>query len=62
MEHRFNIKGREITIAMGCNHPNMNGNSTESVGCSGNCENCDYSIASCTIPDIFHLIDAAKSD
>ena len=50
----------KITIEMGCSHPNMKNNSTSSVGCKGNCENCQYGIATCTIQEMDKLLSLAK--
>lgn len=52
-------QGRKYEIEMGCNHPDMWDNTTDSVGCSGNCEACKWSIATCTIPEILRLIELA---
>lgn len=50
----------KITVEMGCNHPGMKNNSTDSIGCNGKCEECKYSIASCTIPEMDQLLELAK--
>lgn len=62
MQHNFRINGKIFTIEMGCNHPDMRGNTTESVGCNGDCEECGYSIASTTIPQINELIRLANNN
>ena len=52
--------GFKIAVEMNCNHPDMKDHSTESIGCSGNCEECRYSIASCTIPEMMELLKRAN--
>ena len=52
----------KFVVEMGCNHPDMKNNSTDSVGYSGNCEECKYSIAAITIPDFMELIRRAECD
>lgn len=50
----FNFK-----VEMGCNHPDLKGNSSENIGCDGQCEKCGYSIATMTIPVVAELIKRA---
>lgn len=50
----------KFAVEMGCNHPDMKNNSTESVGCSGNCDKCRFSIATLTIPAFMELIERAE--
>lgn len=50
----------KFKVEMGCNHPDMKNNSTDSIGCSGNCEQCKYSVAMLTIPDFMELAKRAK--
>ena len=50
----------ELTIEMGCGHPDMKDNSTESVGCKGDCCVCKYSVAKCTIPEMMELLKRAE--
>lgn len=49
----------EIKVEMGCNHPDITDNSTESVGCNGNCCCCKYSIATTTVPEMMKLLERA---
>ena len=49
-----------IEIEMGCNHPAMKNNSTESVCCDGDCSQCGHSIAKTTIPEMLELLNRAK--
>jgi hypothetical protein len=49
----------ELDVEMECGHPDMRGNSTSSVGCDGKCEDCDYSVAKCTIPEMMELLRRA---
>lgn len=62
MTHHY-LKSKDgnfkFKINMGCNHPNMVGNTTASVGCDGKCEECNHSIATMTIPEALELIKRA---
>lgn len=49
----------EIKVEMGCNHPNMTDNSTESVGCKGDCCCCKHSVATTTLPVMMELLNRA---
>lgn len=51
--------GNKYEIEMGCNHPDMQDNTTESVGCTGNCASYQYSVATCSIPEMLRLIELA---
>lgn len=60
MTHYLKDKNGEVySINMGCKHPDMDGNTTASVGCNGNCNRCKYGIASLTIEEALKLIDLA---
>lgn len=61
MTHYLKNKNGDFKIAvnMGCNHPDMENNNTESIGCGGNCQECSYSIASLNIPDMLELLKRA---
>lgn len=50
----------KLDVEMGCNHPDADDNTTESIGCNGNCEECTYSVAKCTIPEMLELLNRAK--
>lgn len=52
----------KLDVEMGCNHPDMKDNSTESVGCSGNCDSCQYSTAKLSIPVMMELLKRADCD
>ena len=61
MKHYLKAKdGFEFDVEMGCSHPDMRGNSTESVGCDGNCSDCGYGVAKTTISDMLELLKRAK--
>lgn len=49
-----------INVEMGCNYPDSKAGSPESIGCSGKCEECEYSIASTTVPAMLELIKRAN--
>lgn len=62
MKHYLSSEDGSFSFAveMGCNHPNLENNSTDSIGCNGNCEECRYSIASTTIPEMMELLRRAE--
>ena len=49
----------KFKVEMGCGHKDMVGNSTSSVGCDGNCQECSSSVATLSIPDVMELIRRA---
>lgn len=49
----------KVKTEMGCNHPKMKNNNTDSVGCGGECHECSHSIATCTIPEMLGLLKRA---
>lgn len=53
----------KIDVEMNCGHPKMSvGGMTADVGCSGECEKCRYSVASCTIPEMLEVLRRADCD
>lgn len=62
MTHYLHTKDKtlKVKIEMGCNHPKMRENNAESIGCKGNCEECKFSIATLTVPEMFALLERAE--
>lgn len=42
MTHYRTYKDHEIKFDVGCNHPQMKNNNTESIGCNGQCHECKH--------------------
>lgn len=55
MKHYIEVKGTKVEIEMGCNHPDY-----ENKNCDGNCGECQFSIATMTIPDCMVLLDSLE--
>ena len=50
----------EVTLEMGCGHPDLKNNSSGNIGCDGDCGSCQFSFATGTIPDVKKLLYACK--
>lgn len=64
MKHYLKNKEGDIkyTVDMYCGHPNMTGNSTDSVGCDGKCEHCEHGVAQLSLKDFYKIIRYANID
>ena len=64
MKHYLKNKEGDVkyTVDMYCDHPNMVGNSTASVGCDGECEHCEYGVAQLSLKDFYKIIRYANID
>lgn len=62
MRHYLKNKEGDIkyTVDMYCGHPNMTGNSTDSVGCDGKCEYCEHGVAQLSLKDFYKIIRHAN--
>lgn len=50
----------DVKVEMGCKHPDIKNNSTESIGCNGECESCNYGNAELSIKDFLELARRAN--
>lgn len=64
MTHYLRSEDNEFKfkVEMGCGHPKMENNSTDSVGCDGDCGKCNHGIATTTIPKMMELLRRANCE
>lgn len=59
MTHYMVIGDKRFSVEMGCTHPDMVGNTTESVHCDGNCAGCTWGKATLAIRDFLMISETA---
>lgn len=59
MTHYMVLNGKRFPVDMGCTHPDMVGNTTESVHCDGNCAECPWGKATMSISDFLAISEKA---